>query len=177
MIKLKTNQNKTFLLTADNFPPLYFYLCGPTVYGDIHIGNLRGSFLFDLLARLCKFHHIPYFYYQNITDIDQKIIDIAKKQNQSPLVVSDFYYQKYLAIFQKCQLLSPQFVKVSHHIEQMHMLIQKLLDQNLAYQTTSGVYFDTIKSNYSPPQISQSLKITLAKNFSQEKKNFLDFAL
>src|SRR5919206_2235052 len=71
------------------------YLCGPTVYEHIHIGNLRPVIIFDVLHRLLLHLGVKVNYVQNITDIDDKIITKAQKEKKSEKEISDYYTQSY----------------------------------------------------------------------------------
>src|SRR5215208_6766009 len=73
------------------------YLCGPTVYDHIHIGNLRSVIIFDVLHRLLLHLKIKVNYIQNITDIDDKIINKARQEQKNEKEISDYYIQSYLA--------------------------------------------------------------------------------
>ncbi|TNK92777.1 cysteine--tRNA ligase, partial [Mycoplasmopsis pullorum] len=74
---------------------LKIYVCGPTVYDHIHIGNMRPILLFDLILRAVRYKKIDYFFLHNITDIDDKIINKAISENKSEKEVSDFFTNAY----------------------------------------------------------------------------------
>ena len=135
--------NKKHLLSSKN-KIINLYLCGPTVYSDVHIGNLRGPLFFHLLTNLLKWQQIPFRYYQNITDIDDKIIAKAQKSGSNEKAISNYYLQQYHSILKDLGLLSSalQFIKVTDHIDDIIATIQKLITQQFAYQIADGVYFD-----------------------------------
>ena len=157
MISLFSSLSKSWFTFSKKQQVVNIYLCGPTVYEHVHIGNLRSVVFFALLTKLLKLEGFTVNYYQNITDIDDKIVQKAKKRNQSEVKVSTFYFLEYQKILTKLQLDLPQFVKVTDHISQIIDCIKRLMDNNFAYQTSDGVYFDTDK-------ISDYKKLT--KNFS-----------
>lgn len=127
------------------------YVCGPTVYDHIHIGNLRPIIVFDILNRLltCLNYHV--FYINNITDVDDKIINKAQVKNQTPASVACYYltqYKQILAFFQ-IQTANMLFPKVTEHMNEVLALIERLVILKFAYVTQDGVYFDVAKvSNY-----------------------------
>src|SRR6185295_9831614 len=87
-------------ITELNLQPdqtITIYLCGPTVYDHIHIGNLRPVIIFDVLHRLLLSLNIQVNYIQNITDIDDKIINRAQKERKSEKEISQHYAKSYLA--------------------------------------------------------------------------------
>src|SRR5437588_3151241 len=83
------------------------YLCGPTVYDHIHLGNLRSVIIFDILHRLLLSLNIKVNYIQNITDIDDKIIAKAQKEKKSEKAISDYYTQSYFANLVRYNILLP----------------------------------------------------------------------
>lgn len=177
MIKLIAFDNKTTLV-LEKTKKLSLYLCGPTLYDHAHIGNLRGPILFDVLIKLLKTEGYDYRYYQNITDIDDKIIFQAQQKNQSEKTLTDYYFIHYQKLFQDINMLIPEFIKVTDFIPEIINFITKLLQKKAAYETDDGVYFDTQKIQYfhsastKPKHLSNDLnKINL------NKKHFADFAL
>src|SRR5437764_2836075 len=94
-------------LTLHPHQTVNIYLCGPTVYGPIHIGNLRPVIIFDLLHRLLLSLKIKVNYIQNITDIDDKIIAQAHKEGKSEKELSTYYTQAYLSNLINYNILLP----------------------------------------------------------------------
>src|SRR5215475_3376117 len=90
-----TNQNDYLVLRPKQV--INIYLCGPTVYEHIHIGNLRPVIVFDVLHRLLLYLDFKINYIQNITDIDDKIIAKAQKEKKSEKEISNYYTQSYFA--------------------------------------------------------------------------------
>src|SRR3954453_136761 len=89
----KENKNISLDLTPDQ--TINIYLCGPTVYDHIHLGNLRPVIIFDILHRLLLHLNIKVNYIQNITDIDDKIIAKAQKEKKSEKAISRYYTKAY----------------------------------------------------------------------------------
>ncbi len=119
------------------------FVCGPTVYDYIHIGNARTFVFFDVVAKYL--HHKGYDvnYIQNITDIDNKIIERAQKEGVDPLE----YAQKYTEIFKQDMLAlgvtSPEYKNATDHIPEVIKQVQTLLDKGNAYVIENdGIYFD-----------------------------------
>lgn len=128
------------------------YLCGPTVYGDVHIGNMRASLFFDLLIKLFSLYNIKFTYYQNITDIDDKIIDQAQKSQQTEAVIAQRYFLNYQHLLRRLgfNLNNIRFAKITDYIGAIVDFIKQLFQKQFAYQIKDGIYFDTAKlSNYS----------------------------
>src|SRR5947199_2232259 len=96
------------------------YLCGPTVYDHIHLGNLRPVIIFDILHRLLLQLNIKVNYIQNITDIDDKIIAKAQKEKKREKEISDYYTQSYFANLTRYNILFPNHSPlVTNYISQV----------------------------------------------------------
>src|SRR5947209_2252789 len=100
-------EGKISELILQSSQTINIYLCGPTVYGPVHIGNLRPVILFDLLHRLLLSLKIKVNYVQNITDIDDKIITQAHKEGKSEKELSTYYTQAYLSNLINYNILLP----------------------------------------------------------------------
>src|SRR5688572_8206699 len=90
-------ENKVTKIKLSSQSTINIYLCGPTVYDHIHLGNLRPIIIFDILHRLLRHSKIKANYVQNITDIDDKIIAKAEKERKSEKEVSIHYTKAFLA--------------------------------------------------------------------------------
>lgn len=153
------------------------YLCGPTVYDHVHIGNLRGTILFDLLIRLLKEQGYRFHYYQNITDIDDKLIEQAQKLNQPEKQLATHYFQEYCHILETLKVWSPHFIKVTEQMPAIITFIERLITNGYAYVRKSGVYFDTNKINYDH-RIGSLFKTHLQNNAVMlDKKHPFDFVI
>lgn len=156
------------------------YVCGPTVYNHVHLGNIRPLIIFDVLVRYLQFLKIKVKYVHNITDIDDKIIKQAISENINELVLSKKYMNSYLELIKKLNIIPMQNPKVSDYIPEIIEYINKLIDKNYAYVIDGNVYFD-VKKVKSYGKLS---KIKLDDLFMGErievntdKKNSLDFVL
>src|SRR6201999_907214 len=109
------------------------YLCGPTVYDHIHIGNLRPVIVFDILHRLLLYLNTKVNYIQNITDIDDKIIIKAQKEKKSEKEISDYYTQSYFDNLVRYNVLLPTYSpRVTNYILQVQEFIKNLLEKEVA---------------------------------------------
>ena len=158
------------------------YVCGPTVYDDAHLGHAKSALVFDLLTRVLTANGYEVTYARNITDIDDKIIKKAKKQNKTIKEITDFYTEAFHKEMNAIGVSRPDIEpKATESLDAMYELIQKLLDNGYAYQTDDGdVYFDTAKDN---DYLSLSKRVQDEDDkqerveSSSKKKNQADFAL
>lgn len=137
----------TLTQTIEPFEPIQkqqvsMYVCGPTVYGDIHLGNARPVIFFDVLRRY--FEHLGYqvLHVSNITDVDDKIIEKAKATNRSELELADTYTKAFIeATHLLGSHLPTDMPKATAYVEAMIDYIAALIKKGYAYETASGVYF------------------------------------
>ncbi|MGL4769109.1 MAG: cysteine--tRNA ligase [Mycoplasmoidaceae bacterium] len=157
------------------------YVCGPTVYDDVHIGNIRPTIIFDILYKYLILEGFNIKYISNITDIDDKIVYRSIYENKNELELSKFYFELYLDILKKINIYSPpKFIKVSDNINIIIKYIQKLLEKNFAYKIEGdGIYFNTNKiSNYGATFGNEIINNIIGeKNKDNNKINKNDFAL
>jgi len=118
------------------------YLCGPTVYGETHIGNLRNVVVFDVLRRHLVASGYEVLYVRNITDVDDKIIAAAGHDPLRAFVVAERWARVYDEVTAALGALPPDIVpRASGHIPEMLALIARLLEHGLAYQVGGDVFF------------------------------------
>jgi cysteinyl-tRNA synthetase len=156
------------------------YLCGPTVYDHIHIGNLRPVIIFDILHRLLLHLSVKVNYVQNITDIDDKIIAKAQKEKKSEKEISDYYTQSYFANLARYNVLFPTYSPmVTNYISQVQEFIKNFLEKGVAYQQAGEVFFEVGKNQEYGKLSGQKLEKlkTGSEKISQNKKDGKDFAL
>ena len=143
------------------FEPLHptfvgMYVCGPTVYGDIHLGNLRTFISFDVIYRYLMYLGYKVRYIRNITDVghlendsddgEDKIARKAKLENIEPMEVVQRYTNGFHRELDKFNLLSPSIEPyATGHIQEQIQMIKELMDKGLAYETEGSVYFDVKK--------------------------------
>ena len=178
-----------------NPPHVGLYVCGPTVYGDAHLGHARPAITFDLLFRYLK--HIGYKvrYVRNITDVGHLVSDadegedkIAKKariEKLEPMEVVQLYTNRYHQNMRQLNVLEPSIEPhASGHIIEQQIFAKKILDNGYAYEINGSVYFDVEKYNkdYQYGKLSGRVLEDLKSDTRQldgqsEKKNPFDFAL
>ena len=157
------------------------YICGPTVYNYIHIGNARPMVVFDTLRRYLEYRGYKVKYVQNFTDVDDKIINRAKELGEGALEVSERYIKEYFddadALGVKRASVHP---KVSDHIPDIINFVQTLIDKGYAYEADGDVYFSTRKfpeygklSGQNIDDLEAGARIAIG----EVKKDPLDFAL
>ncbi|MFA5474013.1 MAG: cysteine--tRNA ligase [Acholeplasmataceae bacterium] len=131
------------------------YVCGPTVYDDIHIGNARPVIFFDILKQYLVSLGYEVTYVSNITDLDDKIIDKAKQLKTTEKAVSDTYTRRFLEMMTALGSHYPDLLpKATDYIDEMIAYIENLIELGFAYETEQGVYFRVRKiENYG--QLSQ----------------------
>lgn len=178
-----------------HFPHVGMYVCGPTVYGDPHLGHARPAITFDLLFRYLK--HIGYKvrYVRNITDVghlendadegEDKIAKKARLEQLEPMEIVQYYTTRYHAAMNSLNVAPPSIEpRASGHIIEQIKAIQEILDNGYAYQSNGSVYFDVEKYNQdydygilSHRNIEEMLNTTRALDGQEEKRNPIDFAL
>ncbi len=118
------------------------YVCGPTVYSHIHIGNARPLIVFDVVRRYFLYRDYDVHYVMNITDINDKITEQAKREQRSEYEVVEKYTKSFIDDYNKLQCLPPkQFVKVTESMDSIIQYIQRLLNIGFAYQVENDVFF------------------------------------
>ena len=160
---------------------LNFFVCGPTVYNSSHIGHARTYVFFDTAVKYLRFAGYKVFYLQNITDIDDKIINRANELGQEPLFLSRHYTNEYFKDMQELRINSvSKYAPASKFIPQIITQIKTLIKKKYAYATPGGVYFDITKFPQYGKLSRQSLK-SLKKAVRIEpdanKRHDFDFVL
>ncbi|MDU1904901.1 MAG: cysteine--tRNA ligase [Dysgonomonas sp.] len=176
-------------------PHVGMYVCGPTLYGDAHLGHARPAITFDLLFRYLT--HIGYKvrYVRNITDVghlendadegEDKIAKKARLEQLEPMEVVQFYVNRYHKAMDALNVLSPSIEPhASGHIIEQIEAIKQILDNGYAYESNGSVYFDVKKYdkeyNYgilSHRNIEEMLNTTRELDGQDEKHSKVDFAL
>ncbi|MGI6735144.1 MAG: cysteine--tRNA ligase [Bacilli bacterium] len=131
----------------ENFIPLKkghvsMYVCGPTVYDYVHVGNMRPVVVFDTLRRF--FEHVGYkvTYVSNYTDVDDRIIEKAISTSKSEKEISEFYIEAFKESATKINALNPSFMpKATEHIASMIEFIKVLINKDAAYANDGEVFF------------------------------------
>ena len=157
------------------------YVCGPTVYNYIHIGNARPIVVFDVLARILKKKGYEVDYVQNFTDIDDKIIKKANEENVSCKEISEKYISAFMQDIEKLNILNDIVrPKVTENLESIYKMIQTLLDRDYAYKKGNDIVFSINKfkeygklSKQKLDELNKGVRIEV----DNEKENPFDFIL
>ena len=137
----------TLTRKKENFSPITpsritMYVCGPTVYNRVHIGNARPAVVFDVLFRILQTLYPRVDYARNITDIDDKIITTSRELNQDISVITERYSQLYIQDMDSLNNLTPTFSpRATDHISEMLDIITDLFDSGYAYLADGHVLF------------------------------------
>ena len=157
------------------------YLCGITVYGEPHVGNLRNVVVFDVLRRHLTASGYDVLYVRNYTDVDDKIINAAGHDPLRAFVVAEHWTRVYDEITAALGVLPPDIApRASGHIPEMLSLIARLVDAGIAYQAGGDVYFAVGKwpeygklSGRDPAELLAGARVEV----NPDKRDPLDFAL
>lgn len=143
MLKIyNTITNKIEQFKPINPPEVNIYVCGPTVYDEIHIGNARPIIFFDMLKRYLKASGYKVKYVSNITDVDDKIISKAIELGKTEQEVTDYYIEKLMDLYPKLNCNLPDLMpKATDYIKPMTDYIKNLVDKGYAYELDGDVYF------------------------------------
>lgn len=159
------------------------YVCGPTVYNYIHIGNARPAIFFDTVRRYFEFRGYKVKYVQNFTDVDDKMIKRANEEGITLEDVAKKYIDAYFEDTAKVNLKEEGMIrpKATEHIGDMIKIIKTLIQKGYAYESSGDVYFDvnSYKSEYGElsGQSIDDLQSGARIDVSEIKRNPLDFAL
>ena len=155
------------------------YVCGPTVYDYSHIGHARTYVAFDVIRRYLRLRGYDVFYVQNITDIDDKIINRANSEGVDWKEIVDIYTKDYMEALNKLNIKVDLHPRVSQHIKEIIEFIQLLIDKGYAYVAPSGsVYFEVDKyEDYGRLSGRRDKQLWSQETFAKEKKKPYDFAL
>ena len=174
-----TNKIEEFKTIKEN--KVKMYVCGPTVYNYIHLGNARPIVVFDTLARYFEHKGMEVEFVQNFTDVDDKIINKSMEEGTSASEVSEKYIKYFFEDISKLNILeSVKRPKVTENMAEIIEIIQKLIDNGFAYEKDGDVYFEVKKyKDYGKlsNQKIEELELGARIDVSEIKKNPVDFAL
>ena len=141
-----TLTNKIEPLSPIQKSKLNLFVCGPTVYDYSHLGHARTYVAFDMIVNYLKHLGFNVFYLQNITDIDDKIIQRAKEKNISPKDLAKQFEKEYKLDMKTLQVNSvKKYARATEHIKEIIGQVERLLKKDFAYQTADGIYYDVSK--------------------------------
>jgi cysteinyl-tRNA synthetase len=176
-------------------PNVGMYVCGPTVYGDPHLGHARPSITFDVLFRYLKHLGYKVRYVRNITDVghlehdadegEDKIAKKARLEQLEPMEIAQYYTNRYHAAMAALNVLPPSIEPhATGHIIEQEQLVQEILDNGYAYESNGSVYFDVEKYNkdhhygkLSGRNLEDVINNSRELDGVGEKRNQADFAL
>ncbi len=167
------------------------YSCGPTVYKDATIGNLRTNIFQDILRRVLKYNGYKIKHAMNITDVghlvsdsdngEDKMIKSAKELKKSPLEIAEHYSKLFFDDLKDLNIEIPEIVcKATEHINEMLKYVEKLVENGYAYETSTAIYFDVSKLDRYPMLSNLDLdnqKAGARIEVDLEKRNPYDFAV
>ncbi len=195
LIIYNTLSRKKEIFQPYNPPFVGLYVCGPTVYGDAHLGHARPAITFDLLFRYLQYLGYKVRYVRNITDVghlvndadegEDKIAKKAKIDKVEPMEVVQFYTDRYHKNMDDLNTLKPSIEpRASAHIIEQELLVDKIIENGFAYEKDGSIYFDVAKYNEEYPygklsgrKIDELITNTRELTGQTEKKNPFDFAL
>ncbi len=136
-----------------NAPNVGMYVCGPTVYGDPHLGHARPAITFDILFRYLKHLGYKVRYVRNITDVghlehdadegDDKIEKKARLEQLEPMEIAQYYTNRYHAAMEALNVLPPSIEPhATGHIIEQEELVKQIIDNGFAYESNGSIYFD-----------------------------------
>jgi cysteinyl-tRNA synthetase len=182
------------------FVPLHashagMYVCGPTVYGDAHLGHARPAITFDVLFRYLNHSGYKVRYVRNITDVghlehdadegEDKIAKKARLEQAEPMEIVQYYLNRYRGAMEALNVLPPSIEPhASGHIIEQIRLTEEIMNNGYAYESQGSVYFDVPKYNekynygkLSGRRVEELLNTTRELDGQNEKRHPADFAL
>ena len=190
----------TLTRTKQLFEPIHapnvgMYVCGPTVYGDPHLGHARPAITFDILFRYLKHLGYKVRYVRNITDVghlehdadegDEKIEKKARLEQLEPMEIAQYYANRYHDAMKALNVLPPSIEPhATGHIIEQEELVKEILANGYAYESNGSVYFDIEKYNHdhkygilSGRNLDDVINNSRELDGVGEKHNQVDFAL
>lgn len=167
------------------------YSCGPTVYKDATIGNMRTNIFQDILRRTLKYNEYNIKHAMNITDVghlvsdgdegEDKMLKSAREENKTPLEIAEHYTELFFNDLKELNIEIPEIVcKATDHINEMLEYVKSLVENGYAYETSTAIYFDISKLDKYPILSNLDLenqKAGARVEIDGEKRNPYDFAL
>ena len=167
------------------------YSCGPTVYKDATIGNMRTNIFQDVLRRVLRYNGYKIKHAMNITDVghlvsdgdegEDKMIKSAREEHKTPLEIAEHYTQLFFNDLKSLNIETPEIVcKATDHIQDMLEYVKQLIENGFAYETSTAIYFDVSKLDKYPILTNvdvENQKAGARVDIDPEKRNPYDFAL
>ena len=167
------------------------YSCGPTVYKNATIGNMRTNLFQDTLRRVLRYNGYELKHAMNITDVghlvsdgdegEDKMLKSAREEHKTPLQIAEHYTKLFFNDLERLNIETPEIVcKATDHIKEMLELVQKIMERGYAYETSTAIYFDVSKLDEYGILSGVNLREQKAGarvEVDPEKRNPYDFAL
>ena len=167
------------------------YSCGPTVYKDATIGNMRTNIFQDVLRRVLKYNNYKIKHVMNITDVghlvsdgdegEDKMLKSAREEKKTPLEIAEHYTKLFFEDLKALNIETPEIIcKATDHIQEMLEYVKKLVENGYAYETSTAIYFDVSKLDKYPILSNHNVeeqKAGARVDVDLEKRNPYDFAL
>ena len=167
------------------------YSCGPTVYKDATIGNMRTNIMQDILRRVLRYNGYKLKHAMNITDVghlvsdgdegEDKMLKSAREEHKTPLEIANHYTKLFFDDLKALNIETPEIIcKATDHIQEMLKYVEKLVENGYAYETSTAIYFDISKLDKYPILSNVNLddqKAGARVDVDTEKRNPYDFAL
>ena len=158
------------------------YVCGPTVYDNIHIGNARTFISFDVIRRWLIASGYEVAFAQNLTDVDDKIINRANEQGRTAAEVAEEFSEKFIGVMRAANVMDPDIrPRATKEIGPMIGMIKSLIEQGHAYAADNGDVYFSVRSDPSYGEVSgrnvDDLMVGARIVAGEEKRDPLDFAL
>lgn len=174
-----TNEKELFKPLEEN--KVKMYLCGPTVYNYIHIGNARPAIVFDTVRKYFEYKGYEVNFISNFTDVDDKIIQTALELNEEVGVLTERFIEAYLSDLSDlgCEKATKN-PKVSEHIQDIVSFIQVLIEKGYAYESNGDVYFRSKKFDGYGKLSNKKIDDLIAGSrieVNEQKEDPIDFAL
>ena len=184
-----TRQKEKFKPIDEN--EVRIYSCGPTVYKDATIGNMRTNIMQDILRRVLRYNGYKLKHAMNITDVghlvsdgdegEDKMLKSAREEHKTPLEIAEHYTKLFFDDLKALNIETPEIIcKATEHIPEMLKYVEKLVENGYAYETSTAIYFDISKLDKYPILSNINLddqKAGARVDVDTEKRNPYDFAL
>ena len=167
------------------------YTCGPTVYRDAHIGNLRSYLMADWIRRILVVHGLEVVHVKNITDVghmrqevlergEDKVVAAAIAEGKTPAQIAQFYTERFLSDERKLNIApAHEFPRATDHVEEMLAIVGRLVEKRYAYEVDGNVYFDVsafpgygrLSGNIQDEQLLEAVRVE-ADPLKQDPRDF-----
>ncbi len=158
------------------------YVCGPTVYDQIHIGNARTFLSFDVIRRYLMYKGFQVTFAQNLTDVDDKIINRANEQGRTAAEVAEEFSNAFVEQMHRFGILDPDIrPRATHEIQAMQEMIESLIEQGNAYVADNGDVYFSVRSDHNYGILSgrdlDQMRAGERVEVNDQKRDPFDFAL